>query len=257
MPVNVAGRRYRGVNVPLLWATADAVGYRSNVWGTYKQWTERKAQVRKGEKATMVVFWKQLQFDTKDEGDDGKRLMARAYFVFNADQVDGWDASQPSGKSREDLSEDERIASAEEFFRNTGSVVRHGGNRAFYAPSRDVIAMPDFGQFRDGISYYATLAHEHVHWTGSKGRCDREFGKRFGDQASAFEELVAELGAAFLCSHLGLANEPREDHAAYVASWLAVLRSDKRAIFTAASKAQGAVDYLQGLQDTAAMPLAA
>jgi antirestriction protein ArdC len=128
--------------------------------------------------------------------------------------------------------------------------VRHGGNRAFYTSTGDFIQMPEFRQFVAADRYYSVLAHEHVHWTGAANRCAREFGKRFGDEAYAFEELVAELGAAFLCADLGLSNEPRRDHAAYIASWLRVLKNDKRAIFTAASKAQAAADYLAGLQAT-------
>jgi antirestriction protein ArdC len=162
--------------------------------------------------------------------------------------VDGYDTSKPVKRDIADLSESERIEHAEAFFLATGSTGRHGGNRAYYTTGDDHIQMPEFGQFRDGVSYYAVLGHEHVHWTGHKSRCDREFGKRFGDQAYAFEELVAELGSAFLCAELGLVNEPRQDHAAYLASWLTVLKNDKRAIFTAASKAQAAVDHLNSLQ---------
>jgi antirestriction protein ArdC len=255
-PFNVTtGRAYRGVNVPLLWATADAFGYRSNLWGTYKQWHERGAQVRKDEKATMIVFWKTYQVETSDDdGDDGKRLTAKAYPVFNADQVDGYDAAntKPVARPIWELPESERAAGAETFFAEAGSVVRHGGNRAYYTTGDDHIQMPEFAQFHNAQAYYATLAHEHVHWSGNKKRLDREFGKRFGDQAYAFEELVAELGSAFLCAQLGLENEPRQDHAAYLASWLRVLKDDKRAIFTAASKAQAAADYLQSLQEKAA-----
>ena len=118
--------------------------------------------------------------------------------------------------------------------------VRHGGNRAYYAPDSDHIQMPPFQAFRENVSYYSTLAHEHTHWTAKAHRCDRQLGKRFGDNAYAAEELIAELGAAFTCAHLGLSTEPREDHAQYINSWLKVLKADKRAIFTAASKAQQA-----------------
>jgi antirestriction protein ArdC len=114
----------------------------------------------------------------------------------------------------------------------------------------DFIQIPEFRQFREPTGYYSTLAHEHVHWTGAANRLAREFGRRFGDEAYAFEELIAELGAAFLCAGLGLSNEPRPDHAAYIASWLRVLKGEKRAIFTAASKAQAAADYLAGFQTT-------
>src|SRR5258706_10110953 len=138
----------------------------------------------------------------------------------------------------------ERITRADAFFTNIGADVRHGGNSAFYAPASDHIQMPPFQAFRDSVSYYSTLAHEHTHWTATAGRCDRQLGKRFGDSAYAAEELIAELGAAFTCAHLGLSTQPRADHAAYISSWLKVLKADARAIFTAASKAQQATDWL-------------
>jgi antirestriction protein ArdC len=119
-----------------------------------------------------------------------------------------------------------------------------GGNQAFYSPATDHIQMPPFGAFADNVSYYSTLAHEHTHWTAPTARCDRQLGKRFGDNAYAAEELIAELGAAFTCAHLGLSTEPREDHAQYLASWLRVLKADSKAIFTAASKAQHATDWM-------------
>lgn len=253
MPHNVTGRAYRGVNVPLLWASSQAFGYASPIWATYKQWQERGAQVRRGEKSTLVIFWKRIEVQTEAEGDDGDsdtetRLIARGYAVFNAAQVDGFDPKTTATK--DELFRAQRIEAAETFFHNTGAVVRQGGNRAFYTTAGDYIQMPEFRQFVAADRYYSTLAHEHVHWTGAAHRCARGFGRRFGDQAYAFEELVAELGAAFLCADLGLSNEPRPDHAAYLASWLRVLKGDKRAIFTAASKAHAATDYLAGLQTT-------
>ena len=129
-------------------------------------------------------------------------------------------------------------------FKAIGADFRHGGNQAFYSPATDHVQMPPFQAFRDGLSYYSILAHEHTHWTANAARCNRELGKRFGDNAYAAEELIAELGAAFTCAHLGLSTEPREDHAQYIQSWLRVLKADKRAIFTAASKAQQACDWL-------------
>lgn len=260
MPVNLAsGKPYRGINVPLLWATADTFGYSSPVWATYKQWAEKGAQVRKGEKSSMIVFWKQVASrsdddDSEPERKHGHHMMARGYFVFNAGQVDGYDGKLPVKVALPaELPEGQRIAAADAFFGRVGAIVRHGGNRAFYSPAGDFIAMPEFRQFLDAHGYYATLAHEHCHWTGAKTRCDRieAFGKRFGDEAYAFEELVAELGAAFWCASSGLSNEPRPDHAAYLASWLRTLNHDKRAIFTAASKAQAAVDYLQAAASAA------
>lgn len=251
MPVNVTGRYYRGINVPLLWAAADEKAYPTPVWATYKQWAERGAQVRKGERSEMVIFWKKLDKkpgETDGDDDDNKRgfMYARGYFVFNAAQVDNWEPPPP----KDELLESQRITQAEAFFANTKSTIVHGGNRAFYRvmPDGGEIHMPLFAQFKNAIRYYSVLGHEHVHWTGHESRCNRQFGEKFGDQAYAFEELVAELGAAFLCAQLGLDNEPREDHAQYLKSWLKVLENDKRAIFTAASKAQAAVDHLNGLQ---------
>jgi antirestriction protein ArdC len=131
--------------------------------------------------------------------------------------------------------------------------VRHGGNRAYYSPDADYIQMPPFGAFSQNVGYYSTLAHEHTHWTAKAERCDRQLGKRFGDNAYAAEELIAELGAAFVCAQLGLSTEPREDHAQYIQSWLRVLKADKRAIFTAASKAQQACDWLVRRAELAAV----
>src|SRR4051812_16769292 len=246
-PINVTSRKaYRGINTLCLWAAAEAKGYSLGEWGTYKQWQERNAQVRKGEKSTTVVFWKfanEAQ-ETQEHGDEqessvSRLLFTRGYAVFNAQQVDGY-----TTKVEPESTLLERIEMAEAFFKGTGAQVRHGGNRAYYAPDLDYIQMPPFGAFIENTRYYSTLAHEHTHWTAKPERCDRQLGKRFGDNAYAAEELIAELGAAFVCAQLGLSNEPREDHAQYIQSWLRVLNADKQAIFTAASKAQQACDWL-------------
>lgn len=247
-PINAAsGKPYRGINVIALWATAQACGYTGARWATYRQWQELGAQVRKGEKSAPVVFWK--IFD-RDEGqaeepaeNDHRRFMARGYSVFNAAQVEGYEPPPVVA-----LPPAVRIGRAEDFFANLAADIRHGGNRAYFQPSTDHIQMPPFAAFRDAVSYYATLSHEATHWTGVKSRLDRDMSGRFGSEGYAVEELVAELGAAFLCGSLGLANEPRPDHAAYVASWLKVLRNDNRAIFTAAAKAQQAADHLHSQQ---------
>ena len=245
LPINAAsGKPYRGVNTVVLWATAQAEAYPSAVWATYRQWAELGAQVRKGEKSSPVVFWKisdrEQQEDAEDQ-EDGRRsrVFARGYSVFNAAQVDGYQAP-----ALPILPEIERVEHAEAFFAATGLDIRHGGNRAFYRPAEDHIQMPPFEMFREAVAYYATLAHEATHATGHADRCARDLKGRFGDEAYAAEELIAELGAAFLCADLALAPEPRPDHAAYVASWLKVLRGDKRAIFTAAANAQKAADWL-------------
>ncbi len=247
-PVNVASKKaYRGVNILSLWIAAETKGYTTGLWATYKQWQELGCQVRKGEKSTLVVFWKFFDAEreeeelSEEEAKQHRAVMARGYSVFNAAQVEGF--AQP-----EAAPETGRIENAERFFSNLGATIRHGGNRAFYSPTHDFIQMPTFGQFDDPQSYYAVLSHEATHWTGAKERLNRELAKRFGDEAYAAEDLIAELGAAFLCAELSLCNEPRADHAGYIASWLKVLKNDKRAIFTAASKAQVAVDWMREQQ---------
>src|ERR1700730_10708403 len=246
-PINAASKKpYRGINTVCLWAAAQAKGYDRGEWATYQQWQERGAQVRKGEKATTVVFWKFAHESAESqEGSEQQHasptrlLFTRGYSVFNAAQVDGY-----TPKADADTPMPERIAHAEAFFQAIRADVRNGGNRAYYAPDSDHIQMPLFQAFTENVSYYSTLAHEHTHWTAPASRCDRQLGKRFGDNAYAAEELIAELGAAFTCAHLGLSTEPREDHAQYINSWLRVLKADSRAIFTAASKAQQATDWL-------------
>lgn len=258
LPTNVArGAAYRGANALALWAAAEARGHPGGLWGTYRQWGELGGQVRKGERAATVVFWRFPEraevggggaAEGQDHGDDdaeGARRggpWARAYAVFNAAQVDG--ATLPA-KPRPALPEAARIAAAERFFAALpGLDLRHGSNAAFYSPDADRVHMPPFADFRDAGGYYATLAHECAHWTGHPSRLARDLSARFGSGAYAAEELVAELGAAFALAALGLSAEPREDHARYVAQWLALLRGDRRAIFAAAGKAQGAADWL-------------
>ena len=254
-PINVTSKKaYRGINTVCLWAAAEAKGYESGEWGTYKQWQERGAQVRKGEKSTTVVFWKFANNaqESQDDGDEhpssGSRLLfTRGYSVFNAAQVDGY-----APKAEPEPTALERIEHADAFFKTLDSNIRHGGNRAYYSPITDHIQMPPLAAFFENVAYYSTLAHETTHWTAKAERCDRQLGKRFGDSAYAAEELIAELGAAFVCAHLGLSAEPREDHAEYIQSWLKVLKADKRAIFTAASKAQQACDWLIKRAESAA-----
>jgi antirestriction protein ArdC len=245
-PTNISSKRlYRGINLLSLWSAALARGYESGFWGTYQQWKQVGAQVRRGEKSCEVVLWKPVeakkQLSEQPEVNESRRngIIALGYPVFNAAQVDGFIYACPRP-----LSEDERIKAAEDFFAELPADIRHGGNEAFFDVLGDYIQMPEFGRFRGAHFYYSTLAHESVHWTGAKPRLDRQLENRFGSEAYAVEELIAELGAAFLAAQLQLCSEPRGNHAAYIASWLRVLKSDKKAIFTAASKAQQAVDWL-------------
>jgi len=241
-PLRHNGQPYAGINVLSLWASASVQGFTAPIWMTYRQAVELDGHVRKGEKGSPVVYANSItctETDT-DRGVDVARAIhfLKGYTVFNVEQIDGLPAQYTASASpRLDVSA--RIARAERFFGVTGATIAHGGNRAFYRPSTDSIVLPLFETFRDADSYYATLAHEMTHWTAHESRLARDFGtKRFGSEGYAIEELVAELGAAFLCADLDLTLEPRDDHAAYIASWLNVLRADSRAIFAAASHAQ-------------------
>jgi antirestriction protein ArdC len=172
----------------------------------------------------------------------------KAYTVFNCEQIDGLPANYYA-LAEPPAEKIERIERAEAFFTNTKLEIRHGGNMAYYAVNADRIQMPPIETFRDAEAYYATLAHEATHATRHEKRLNRDFGrKRFGDEGYAVEELVAELGSAFVCADLQLTPEPREDHAAYIANWVEVLKNDKRAIFTAAAHAERAAAFLNGLQ---------
>jgi antirestriction protein ArdC len=254
-PLRANGIPYQGINVLMLWGECVAKGYAAPIWMTFKQALEFGGHVRKGEKGSLVVYadrFTRTETD-KDTGQDVERQIPflKGYTVFNAEQVEGL-PDRFYAKAEPRLDPVQRITKADAFFAALRADIRHGGNRAFYCPSDDHVQMPPFEAFGDAESYYATLAHECTHWTKAKPRLDRDFGqKRWADQGYAMEELVAELGAAFLCADLDLTPEPREDHASYIASWLKVLKSDKRAVFTAASHAQRAADYLAALQPSA------
>lgn len=250
LPLRHSGVPYRGVNVLALWTEALARGYTAPVWMTYKQAQSLGAQVRKGEHGSLIVYADRFTTtDTNEHGEDVERAIPflKGYTVFNAEQIDGLPAQyQPPPVAPSPILE--RIADAERFFAASGATFRHGGDRAYYTRSADFIQLPPPESFRDAESYAATKAHELVHWTGNTARLARTFGERFGDEAYAVEELVAELGAAFLCATLGVASELRADHAPYLAHWLSVLKADKRAIFTAAAQAQRAADFLHAMQ---------
>jgi antirestriction protein ArdC len=262
-------KTYRGSNILSLWIDADAKKFEHQTWATFKQWQELGAQVRKGEKGSLIVKYGEWvpQSSSNNAGadakpgasgsdeDQAKRLFAKAAWVFNIQQVDGF--SIAPAVQRPDLTT--RLAHVDAFIAATGAVFREGGQRAFYRhrDSRgegDFIQMPERSLFIGTAtstpteSYESTRLHESAHWAGAAHRLNREFGQRFGDKAYSFEELVAELSAAFLCADLEITNTPRADHAQYIANWLAVLKGDTRAIFSAASLATRTVDYLHGLQ---------
>lgn len=249
-PLRHDGTPYSGINVILLWAEAANRGFSRPTWMTFRQALALGAHVRKGERGATVVYANQLVRNEADaNGEEAERRIPflKAYTVFNLDQIEG--LPEPEIEPAPVLNPDDRIAEIDAFFTRCGADIRHGGGCAFYAPEPDYVQMPPFEAFQNADGYYATLGHEVTHWTRHPSRLDRDFGRRrHGDEGYAREELVAELGAAFLCADLGLALEPREDHAAYIGSWLRVLRDDKRFIVSAAAHAQRAVAWLQALQ---------
>ncbi|EGD58364.1 N-terminus replication primase [Novosphingobium nitrogenifigens DSM 19370] len=252
-PENVASnRRYRGINVLVLWAAAQNRGYASGLWGTYRQWHALGAQVRKGERGIAVVLWK--PWSGKEDGlpAEGRgaerpgRMFARAFIVFNLAQVDGYQPHAPPV-----LPESERIVHAEAFAAALGVPIREGAYNAHYRIDLDAIFMPPFSAFRSAVDHVGTLLHECGHATGARHRLDRRFQDRFRDDWLPIEEACAEFTASFVLADLGLAHHPRRDHAAYIASWLSLLKNDPRAIFTAAGKAQQAADWMWAQQPSA------
>jgi antirestriction protein ArdC len=254
-PLRHNGTPYSGINILMLWSAAVAGGFAAPIWMTFKQALELNAHVRKGEKGSLVVYANSITRKETDEatGEDIDREIhfLKGYTVFNVEQIEGLPAhyyAQPEPR----FSPVQRIEHADTFFGHLHADIRHGGTRAYYAQEPDYIRLPPFEAFESPESYYATLAHESTHWTKHPARLAREFGrKKWGDEGYAEEELVAELGAAFLCADLELSLSPREDHASYIAHWLTVLKNDKRAIFRAASHAGRAADFLHGLQPPA------
>jgi antirestriction protein ArdC len=242
IPTNCAtGRSYRGINVPALWSAGIRNGFSSNLWLSYKQAQSIGANVRKGERGSPIVFVKFSEIEDRNDSTLTKRVpFIRHSTVFNAEQIDGlpaFDTEQCQWDGVENV--DNLIA-------DTGAIITHGGDRACYMPGLDRINMPNKAAFTDPSHYYATLLHELTHWTGNKSRLNRLYGSRFGNEDYAREELVAEMGAAFLCAHCGIDGELQ--HASYIDSWIKVLKSDKRAIVNAASQAQKAADYVTGHQ---------
>ena len=251
-PLRHNGQPYSGINTLILWASAVEQGFTAPIWMTFKQALELNAHVRKGEKGSLVVYANSITKTEHDDtsGEDVEREIPflKGYTVFNVEQIDGLPEIYHA-KIEPKFSPMVRIAHAESFFAATEAVIRYGGNRAYYAMDSDRIHMPPIEAFRDAESFYSTLAHETTHWTRHQNRLARNFGRQtWGDEGYASEELVAELGSAFLCADLELTPEVRDDHASYIASWLEVLKNDKRCIVQAASYAQKAVDFLHSLQ---------
>lgn len=238
LPANMAtGAAYSGINIMLLWCSAAKQGFQDSGWLTYKQAQEMGAQVRKGERGTTAIFYKTLEKEAED-GEIEKIPMLKSFTVFNVEQIDGLAidaAPQP-------VTEFDPLPQVEALLTRTGAKITERGVKAYYQPSTDEIVLPERFRFADAANFYATGLHELVHWTGAKHRLNREKGGRFGSEKYAFEELIAELGSAFLMADLGVTGEVQ--HESYVASWLKALKGDKRYIFQAASAASKAHRYL-------------
>lgn len=254
-PLRGNGVPYRGINVLMLWGEAMARGYAAPIWLTFKQAQELGAHVRKGERGSLVVYASTLT-RTEEDAATGEAVerdipFMKGYTVFNVEQVEGLHEHYYA-KPAPRLESIQRIAAADAFVSATRASIRHGGSMAAYSVTEDAVRMPPFETFEDAEAYYATLIHELTHWTRHPSRLDRDLGrKRWGDAGYAIEELVAELGAAFVLAYLDIAPAPRAEHASYIASWLKALNDDKRAIFAAAAHAQRAADYLNALQPQA------
>lgn len=227
------GRNYTGTNLLLLGCTS----YSSNAWYSYKQCEALGGNVKKGEKSTMVIYWQFSRIKDKVTGEETQVPFIKYYNVFNFEQCEN--LPEPKQVQGEPIT----YNSIDALVKDLGIGLQHNGNRAFYVPSMDVINMPVHSAFESEAHYNATLLHETTHATGHKTRCNRDFSGRFGNEEYAFEELVAEIGSAFLSAHLGVT--PLLQHnASYLASWLKVLKSDKKAIVTASSQAQKACQWV-------------
>lgn len=236
----ISGRGYNGINRLLLASS----GFNSPLWATYNQWQEKGVQVQKGQKGTQIVLFKKLTKETTNEAGEKETsnfAMLRTFTVFNADQTN-YKAPLVAAPAPFNA-----IEACEATIEASGALISHGGDKACYIPSMDAIALPNKTDFKSEGHYYATAFHELVHWTGAKCRLDRDLSGRFGAESYAFEELVAEMGAAFLCADHAIEAELR--HAGYIESWLKVLKNDNKAIFKAAALAQKAADFINQSAD--------
>lgn len=253
-PLRWNGIPYSGINTLMLWGTAAEQGYTSPYWMTYKQATDLKANVRKGEKATQVVYADKIT--REGENDQGEKTTSqipflRCYTVFNASQIEGLPENFHPTVVPAVVDTKQRNKELDAFFKQTKADI-YTGTQASYSITTDRVQMPPFESFETVTDYYAVLSHELTHWTRHPTRLDRDLGRKtYGDAGYAKEELVAELGACFLAADLGFEPMPEKQHAAYIQSWLQALQDDKKLIFTAASHAQKAVEYLYRRQTPA------
>jgi antirestriction protein ArdC len=252
IPTNITtGNRYRGINVLLLWTSAFTKDLGTDEWASFKQWQTKGEMVKKGERGSQIVYYD--TFEKEIEGEIKKIPFLKTSFVFNRSQLESYRPVQIE-KPIVDLTT--RLQKTDEFVQNTKAVIEHREGQACYVPLLDKIEMPHREYFFNTETctategYYSTLLHELTHWTGHQERLNRIKNKRFADENYATEELLAEMGAAFLCAEMEIGIIDNGDHANYISNWLNVLKQNKQCIFTAASGASSAVDYLHRLQPT-------
>ena len=237
----ITKKPYQGINRLILGMS----GYSNPIWASFKQWSDLGGTVKKEEHGTKIVFYSKVNKKEIKVNDTRPDLLAynllKTYYVFNADQIEGIEIEKPTPI----ISNFNPVPALEDRVIKTGANIKHGGGRAFYMPATDSITMPEKDTFLTESHYYGTLLHELTHWSGSQSRLDRTKGKRFADTAYAFEELVAEMGAAFLCADYQIEGELQ--HADYIGNWLQCLKNDNKAIFNAAALAQKAADYINNL----------
>ena len=249
----ISKKPYQGMNCFSIGLSVHKNGFKSNEWATFNQWKNLGAKIKKGSKGTEILYWNIKEYEDKTNKDEKVKIPFLKYFVvFNADQVEGYETKEIETKEIDDW---KAHFKTDTFVENTKADINIA-NKAFYSPNGDFIGMPpkeDFKGDKENTKeqyYYSTLLHELTHWSGHTSRCNRDLKNRFGSKAYAMEELVAEIGSAFLCSHLGVTKAPTPNHGRYLNNWLEVLKEDKKAIFKAFSLSKVSSEYLLELDQT-------
>ena len=232
---------YSGINTVILWNRQGDIGADSSQWLTFRQAQNLGGHIKKGKKAIRIIFYKQIKVEDEDTGEEKEIPVIKPHPVFNLSQCEGLDHLLKTPDEREQTFQDE--TTAEELIKNSQAKIKIANfNKAIYTPSKDKISMPRKSQFKTKEGFYSTMFHELSHWTGHRLRLNRKINNKFGTKSYAFEELVAEISASFLCCHLGFRYSTQ--HSAYVKSWVRLLKEDKKAIFKASSQAQKATKLI-------------